>query len=296
MKKIIFIMCLFLCVFDVGVTASNSVVEFAEVNVVDFSININEEKSNSYNSYKIKSNDMPLFKYPLVMYKNITYVPLTYYNCILLGVELKTEDNQVFIKKSNLEKPEEYLKDQLEEKREETKTMKISPFVLNIQGIEYYDEEYPALFYKDIVYLPLTWNVVNNIMQWDFTFNEEGIELYTDSYYYYSEGDSSYEIKKDGGMRATTSYGKTYYQKDGKRVFASIYHQTVGGPTWDNMKITVGNETISIPGHTGYGQKQGPVFTVEGEYIYTVHSDRTKYAPCKIKIDTGEIIYTDGEN
>ena len=62
------------------------------------------------------------------------------------------------------------------------------------------------------------------------------------------------------------------------------------------IDIIKGENKITVPGYTGHGQKRGALFTVNGEYIYTVHSDHKKYAPCKIKIDTGEIIYTDGEN
>lgn len=54
--------------------------------------------------------------------------------------------------------------------------------------------------------------------------------------------------------------------------------------------INVGNSTVVM------AKENIVIFTVNGEYIYTVHSDHKKYAPCKIKIDTGEIIYTDGEN
>ena len=61
------------------------------------------------------------------------------------------------------------------------------------------------------------------------------------------------------------------------------------------MTVFNGNDILTISGYTGYGQKQGPLFTVNGEYIYTVHSDGEKYAPCKIKIETGEIIYTNGK-
>lgn len=290
-KNKIFVLIILFLVALVGAPAM-ATEAISEVVVARDSIIINCEE---YNTKSYKANDMILCEYPMILYKDITYIPLTYYNCTLLGIDLILSDYEIKLEKAAFEKPREYLKDQSEENYEEVKKVKISPFILNIRGQEYNDDEYPALFYNDIVYLPLTWNVVNNIMQWDFTFNEKGIELYTDSYYYYSEGDSTYKIG-EGSMSASTSYGKTYYQKDGKRVFAEIYHQHIGGPTWDNMKITAGNATISIPGHTGYGQKQGPLFTVEGEYIYTVHSDRRKYAPCKIKIDTGEIIYTDGEN
>lgn len=97
-------------------------------------------------------------------------------------------------------------------------------------------------------------------------------------------------------MSASAPYAKTYYKKDDIRIYSYIDLWYMAGPAQNNMDIIKGENKITVPGYTGHGQKRGALFTVNGEYIYTVHSDHKKYAPCKIKIDTGEIIYTDGEN
>ena len=47
----------------------------------------------------------------------------------------------------------------------------------------------------------------------------------------------------------------------------------------NNMDIIKGENKITVPGYTGHGQKRGALFTVNGAYIYTVHSDHKKYAP-----------------
>jgi len=120
--------------------------------------------------------------------------------------------------------------------------------------------------------------------------------LYTDSFYYYSEGDAFFEIREDYSLSASAPYAKTYYKKDDIRIYSYIDLWYMAGPAQNNMDIIKGENKITVPGYTGHGQKRGALFTVNGEYIYTVHSDHKKYAPCKIKIDTGEIIYTDGEN
>ncbi len=181
-----------------GMGAVITVREEITVNVVDFRMNINHEIFNADNrllpregSLEGLSSDMTLCEYPAVMYKDIVYLPLTYYNCVLLGLKLEAEDNKILIKQAERDFPAEYLKDQSGEKKEKI-TVTTCPFDLNIAGRDYSDEKYPALFYKNIVYLPLTWSVVNDIMHWDYSFGENGIELYTDSYYYYSEGDSTY--------------------------------------------------------------------------------------------------------
>lgn len=230
-----------------GKGAVITVREEISVDVAAFRMNINHEIFNSDNMFLPRegsleglSSDMSLCEYPAVMYKDIAYLPLTYYNCVLLGLKLEAEGNKVLIKQANSDFPAEYLKDQSGDKKERI-TVTACPFDLNIAGKDYSDEKYPALFYKNIVYLPLTWNVVNGIMHWYYSFGENGIELYTDSYYYYSEGDSTYE-REGLRMSASTSYGKTYYRKDGKAVFAEIYHQKIGGQVLGNMTVFNGNE------------------------------------------------------
>lgn len=289
MKKALVVICLILC--NIKAFSSNQQVKASEfcVNLVDFPVTVNYEE---YNVNDYNSNDMSRCEYPMVLHENITYIPLTYYNCILLGIDVRVKGDKVIIQKTNFENPAEYLRDQSSESNiEKTRIMTMSPFVVNIQSEDYIDAEYPMLFYKNIVYLPLTWNVVINIMQWDYSFCEKGITLNTDSYFYYSEGDSKYEIKKDGSLAADTPYGKTYYRKNGKEIFLEIYHMRIGGPADSNMTIYNGNNKITIHGFTGYGQKQGPLFSVDGNYVYTVHSNREINAPCKISINTGEIIY-----
>lgn len=282
-----------------GKGAVITVREEISVDVADFRMNINHEIFNSDNRFLPRegsleglSSDMSLCEYPAVMYENITYLPLTYYNCTLLGLKLEADDNKILIKQAERDFPAEYLKDQSGGKKEKI-TVTACPFTINIFGEDYSDEKYPALFYKNIVYLPLKWNVVEGIMHWDYSFGENGIELYTDSYYYYSEGDSTYE-REGLRMSASTSYGKTYYRKNGKAVFAEIYHQKIGGPVLGNMTVINGNESYNVPGHTGYGQKKGPVFLTDGVWIFTTHSDYVhygKFGKCRIRVASGEIIY-----
>ena len=267
LKKII----IFTLIFQLIITASLLPAQAAQKNkvaadIAAMAISINYEDYNGRGgewdvSHGNRRNDMFLCEYPLIVYQGITYIPLTYDNCVLLGLNLEWKDGQIFLSKSTPEKPAMYLKDQSHTRRgKKTIEMAFLPYPLNLCGAEYSDLEYPALFYKNIAYLPLTWKVAHEIMQWDYRVGEKGIELYTDSYYYYSEGDSDFKINKKRDLAASVSEG--------------------------------------IPGYTGHGQKQGPLFTVDGEDIYTAHIDieRYRYGYCKIKIDTGEITYLGGDN
>lgn len=295
-KIFICIMILFISNASTQVMAKENIV----TEIVAFPVTINYEE---YNVNDYNANDMIICEYPMVVYKNITYIPLTYYNCILLGIDVQIDGNKLFVKKMEFETPAEYLRDQSSEKNtEKTIYMEVSPFIVNLQGNDYNDEEYPALFYKDIVYLPLTWEVIFDYMTWEYFYGKKysdsitGVELYTDSYYYYSEGDAFFEIGEDNSLSASVPYAKTYYKKEDIIIYAYIDLWYMAGPAQNNMDIIKGGNKITIPGYTGHGKKRGALFTVDEEYIYTVHSDHKKYAPCKIKIDTGEIIYIDGEN
>lgn len=189
--KIMFLIITLSIIINVG----NSTVVMAKENIVteivDFPVTINYEE---YNVDDYNANDMMLCEYPMVVYKNMTYIPLTYYNCILLGLEVQFDKNILSVEKRDSGKPTEYLRDQSSEKN--TKNiinMEVSPFIVNIQDNNYNDEEYPALFYKNIVYLPLTWKVVYDYMKWDYFYGKKysdsitGIELYTDSFYVFSK-------------------------------------------------------------------------------------------------------------
>ena len=152
-KKIMFLIITLSIIINVG----NSTVVMAKENIVteivDFPVTIN------YEEYYVD-------EYPMVDYKNMTYIPLTYYNCILLGLEVQFDKNILSVEKRDSEKPTEYLRDQSSEKN--TKNiinMEVSPFIVNIQDNNYNEEEYPALFYKNIVNLPLTWKVVYDKMK-----------------------------------------------------------------------------------------------------------------------------------
>lgn len=112
-KKIMFLIITLSIIISVG----NSTVVMAKENIVteivDFPVTINYEE---YNVDDYNANDMMLCEYPMVVYKNMTYIPLTYYNCILLGLEVQFDKNILSVEKRDSEKPTEYLRDQSSEK------------------------------------------------------------------------------------------------------------------------------------------------------------------------------------
>ncbi len=280
--------------------------ESVAVTITDFPVNINHEQytCDEYNmwlnmeyrtipnSQDVK-NYMLYNEYPIVTHNNIAYYPLTYYNCNLLGLSLELRGNTVSVSKLSTDNPLVYQRDNLRQTRRESSFyMTGSPFEVVLQGSAYRDENYPALFYNNIVYLPLTWNVVKDIFGWEYSFDENGeMNLFSENFTYYSTGASSIEMTNEY-FSAGVNYGRTYYRKGDLEVYSYLQMQRIGGPFSENLVITKGAEKIVIPGFTGFSGKAGPIFSLDGKYIYTYHCDRTRNSPCMIDIQTGEIIYS----
>ena len=88
-------------------------------------------------------------------------------------------------------------------------------------------------------------------MKWDYFYGKKysdgitGIELYTDSFYYYSEGDAFFEIREDYSLSASAPYAKTYYKKDDIRIYSYIDLWYMAGPAQNNMDIIKGENKIT---------------------------------------------------
>ena len=258
--------------------------------VAKFPISINYETFNTETA-----NGMKYYDYPMFIYNGITYFPLSYYNCNLTGLAAGLEHGELTVTKCGADEPKLYLAERLGETDfKENLRVKKAPFKVKINGAYYDDDSYPPLFYKDVVYIPLTWQVAHEILGWEYTYGGEGLTIYTDGHYYSSSGDS-YVLKDGHSVSVVISLGRTYYSKDGVRVYAATEGNRLGA-IGQNMVITSGGVEKTVPGYTGYFQKQGALFSVDGGFIFTSHYDEPsdpRYRPCRINISTGEVIYSD---
>lgn len=287
MKRLKILFLLILCGISFSVKASAKVL--ISVNTANFPIRINCENINTETA-----NKMLYYDYPMFLYKDITYFPLSYYNCVLAGVGVSLENNVVTVEKTF---PADALKFKSERLGEtvfrKSFEVKKSPFKVLFDGKEYKNEDYPVLFYKDIIYIPLTWQVVNEIFGWEISFDNGKMELYTQSYYYTSSGDSYFN---DNGEYTgfTVQPGKTYYCRDGVRIIAETFSNRLG-PNSGNLSVTKNGKEYVVSGYTGHFQREGALFRVDGNDIYTVHyaqkPDENK--ACRINIETGEISYNE---
>ena len=118
-------------------------------------------------------------QYPLLVYNNITYVPMTYYDCRFLGLETAwNQKDGLGIIKSDLTGA--YYDYKTAKKNNKRGTAQIASGKIKVNGKEINNasEKYPLLLYRDVTYFPLTWRFAVNEFGWKYQFdNKNGLVI-----------------------------------------------------------------------------------------------------------------------
>lgn len=115
-------------------------------------------------------------KYPLVLYKGITYFPMTWNLSRSLGLTLK------FSAESGLDIQKAASQDTVKQdtagsnRLNTTYSAKIVtyPVIVDGQRIDNAKEPYPILNFRDITYFPLTWRFAKDMFGWDYQYSQSG--------------------------------------------------------------------------------------------------------------------------
>lgn len=125
-------------------------------------------------------------QYPSLVYKDITYVPMTYYDAQLLGlVSAWTAEGGLQIQKAD------FVADQATAQRQyvpykssvknQNSAVAVRPeFAITVNGkkIDNSKEEYPLLVFRDVTYFPLTWRFAVDEFGWNYTFDgQQGLQI-----------------------------------------------------------------------------------------------------------------------
>ena len=139
--------------------ASDNVV----VSLPEFKVFLNDVQVD--NSYR---------QYPLIVYKDITYFPMTYYDCRLLGLETKW-DSETGLEISKTGITGGYRDYTGEVKNKNTYMADVSEFNIKVNGnnINNSEEEYPLLTFRGVTYFPLTWRFAVEEFGWKYDFDPE---------------------------------------------------------------------------------------------------------------------------
>jgi hypothetical protein len=154
-------------------------------------------------AFKVNVNDRDInsayLQYPLIVYKDITYFPLTWNWCRELGlVSGYTETDGLYIANDFAESQETL--DDGGYQAAGSRHMAVIPgypVYINGQRIDNGKEAYPLLNFRNITYFPLTWRFVSDEFGWDQAWS----------------GEFGYKLRTNGGSAEERQPGTHYYQE-----------------------------------------------------------------------------------
>ena len=138
--------------------------ERVEVTLPEFPVTLNGQTTSSGYS-----------RYPFLVYKDITYFPMTYHDGRLLGLYTRwTAESGLEIRKNDTPYYE-YVRELTGEPNAGTQTAQIveGPIRVNGTSIDNAGEPYPLLLFRDVTYFPLTWRFAVEEFGWQYTFDSE---------------------------------------------------------------------------------------------------------------------------
>ena len=115
-------------------------------------------------------------EYPLLLYKNITYFPLTYYDCRYLGLVTEWSDSTKTLSVYKDDKItgayRDYNCDRLNAK---TNSVEICSFNIFVNGkeVDNKKEEYPFITFRGVTYFPVTWRFAVEEFGWSYEYDVE---------------------------------------------------------------------------------------------------------------------------
>ncbi|MBP1763638.1 MAG: hypothetical protein H6Q65_696 [Firmicutes bacterium] len=126
-------------------------------------------------TFQITMNDVVINNnerlYPIIVYKDITYVPMTYNDSRFLGLETRwSSDSGLQVNKTSVQlsyNPDRgYFNSNLE-------SAFLPEFRIRVNGkdIDNKNETYPLLVFRDVTYFPLTWRYMVNEFGWTSSFD-----------------------------------------------------------------------------------------------------------------------------
>ncbi|WP_027398458.1 hypothetical protein [Anaerovorax odorimutans] len=157
----------------------------------------------SYGAEKMVTVNIPTFRvqingtvvdsstaeFPLLVYKDITYMPMTYDFCNLIGLKSSwTKEEGLNISIRN----DDSIPTVTETKNNKKNSSKVIayiaeiPITVNNQKIDNSKETYPFLIYKDITYFPLTFKWTKEAFNIYNNFNYDiGLQIYSENRFFY---------------------------------------------------------------------------------------------------------------
>ncbi|MCR2805606.1 DUF5050 domain-containing protein [Paenibacillus soyae] len=167
-------------------------------------------------------------EYPLLVYRGITYIPMTWNDTRLLGLEASwSQAAGLNIQQSQVTSSYEPYK--TESRNAAAYTAKISTSAITVNGkkINNSKEPYPLLSFRNITYFPLTWRFAHDEFGWDYKWNtDSGLSITSHNPQLQSVGLPSFAA--DNGVALFEGY---YYFVQTSGTTNRIYRSPVKQPS-----------------------------------------------------------------
>ncbi|WP_276356790.1 DUF5050 domain-containing protein [Cohnella caldifontis] len=114
-------------------------------------------------------------QYPLLVYRGITYFPMTWNDSRLLGLETnESPESGLNVRQSPVASA--YAPDKSKSRNTAAYTAKISTGSITVNGkaILSAKEPYPILSFRNVAYFPLTWRFAHDEFGWDYKWSADG--------------------------------------------------------------------------------------------------------------------------
>ena len=225
MKKSIFsfLAIIVLCItlgFSVNAQANDNV----QITIPTFKVTLNGNVIDSVNS-----------QYPLIIYNDITYFPMTYNDSRLLGIEssFTTESGLEIV--SGTIPSSVYQPYYSNTPNNSTYNASIANFRICVNGriIDNSIEQYPILLFRDITYFPLTWRFVVDEFGWNSSFDA-------------SNGLVVYSVKREPAYINYILSTQNISVNAGKRTSIELNFNTTGFPSSYDFNVVSGNSSIAV--------------------------------------------------
>ncbi|WBW49783.1 hypothetical protein O6R05_07205 [Peptoniphilus equinus] len=113
-------------------------------------------------------------EYPLIVYKDITYFPMTYYTSRFLGLETAWDLNAgLSVNKTGVSGKYEFYNTGVKNQNSFMVNVPSFPIRVNGNAINNQAEQYPLLIFRDVTYFPMTWRFSVDNFGWDYEFTPQ---------------------------------------------------------------------------------------------------------------------------
>ena len=217
-------------------------------------------------------------EYPILLYKNVSYIPLTSSMCkeLYLSCAFTPEDGLYVARGGGgtstigSERTQVLGAVDYTNPADGNVIAVIPEYSVYINGRKYEDAEYPALNFRCITYIPLTYDIVRNEFDFEFEFDNEKkhLTLYGNSWYstpYFSHSADGYlEITDNRSVYSEylDEYGNTGYRHEYD--YTEYYRLYTDNDTVTKMPA----EYKSAKKEKAPEKEQDPRFTIKDDYVW----------------------------